>query len=160
MDIKCLTGLEESGFKKPDCVAVLGLNLHNFIAEISLCSENELPSDLDLLEIYRSEDKHELRRIFAGLCLEKCGLRLPESTHEERVRVADEFLEKINGLDYIISSHLFGSVSTNQDNELSDVDIKVFRNYCPGIKDCRIPDLLKSEDYKLIDLSCYPGKQK
>ncbi len=114
---------------------------------------------MDVIEIYRSENKSELLKAYADLCKRKgLDFEIVRHDHEQRVQIAEDFLRDARKIEYVSSVSLVGSVADGTDHNHSDVDIKIIRTHCPGEENCKLSCLLKTERYIAVDVYCYPKK--
>lgn len=110
---------------------------------------------MDVLERYSAHSKHEAVQIFWQTSL-RYGAKFSHTkylprTHEERQKLANNFIGKIKNLPHVASLQLVGSVARKTDGKFSDVDIVMKRGFCPGYENCLAAKLAKEN----IDLYCH-----
>jgi len=116
----------------------------------------EAIGDKPILYHYKTEDKAELARAFAAQVKKYFGLVIDKTTPTGRTNAVKLFLKDIKKVTNIEAVEVWGSMKTGNTHKYSDVDIKLTRKKCPGLKKCAVNKLLKSAAYVTVDVCCFP----
>jgi hypothetical protein len=150
-------------------VATLGLSIgvsegfpiSDYPMESGFYTKEEIENNgLDVLEAREVGGKYKAMQEFAQMLM-RWGCRIGESavipyTHKQRCDVAARFLEKLRGLPTVSSAEVVGSVKNGNDSAVSDIDIKILANCCPGQEYCDIVGLAKDYFIEPLDIFCNP----
>jgi len=115
-------------------------------------------TEFDILDKVKIENKYRGFQQLAQMAI-RMGVEtqyIPELvyTHEERTELEKSFLERIKKIPYVVSARTVGSLAKGTDHPMSDVDISVITNKCPGEENCEIYNLIEKYLKKPLDVWC------
>lgn len=115
-------------------------------------------TELDILDKVKTENKYMGLQQLAQMAI-RMGVEtqhIPELvyTHEERIELEKNFLGRIKKIPHLVSARTVDSVAKGTDHPMSDVDIRVITNKCPGEGSCEIYNLIEKYLSKPLDVWC------
>jgi hypothetical protein len=140
-----------------------GLSISDYPMETGFYTKGETKDNgLDVLEVREVGNKYKAFQEFAqmlarwGYVIED-AVKMPH-THEERCDIAKSFLNRVRLLPAVSSAEVIGSLKRGDDSAISDIDIKILADSCPGEDKCDIVRLVKGYAMEPLDIFCNPQK--
>lgn len=104
--------------------------------DVKLLGDDRIISKEDVRELTLEARAAKCMEIYRGLVRSMRRNENSKNTHEERVRAANEYGRELQTKPHIKDIYIAGSLSRGEDEEGSDVDFLLCRDYCPGEESC------------------------